>query len=290
MSGFNFGGGHDETKGLDASDNIVAVPLHRHEVSLDYYRIEPGVTYSFAENWDILLRIPYEIKELSARKNLIDPATVSEQAEMERNLNIHHRDRTYRGFADLMLVGGRHWSDVLREGDQLKTGFGLTLPTGRTEENPFKLGDQGLEHLHIQFGTGTFDPLLELNYFVPLSDELSLTSYAMSRFPFYKNSKTYRGPIGVTTGAQARYRASERITVHVGLIFHYQSFAHWDGERDQNSGLLALSGTLGAGTRINEKTNIGIDIRYPILQETLDDEGDAFEQGPTVVLSLSRLF
>ena len=32
----------------------------------------------------------------------------------------------------------------------------MTLPLGRTVEDPFALGDMGLPHEHSQFGTGTF--------------------------------------------------------------------------------------------------------------------------------------
>jgi hypothetical protein len=31
----------------------------------------------------------------------------------------------------------------------------MSLPIGKTEENPFELGDRGLSHQHIQFGSGT---------------------------------------------------------------------------------------------------------------------------------------
>jgi hypothetical protein len=39
---------------------------------------------------------------------------------------------------------------------------GVTVPLGRTEPNPFTLGDLGLPHEHIQFGTGTWDPVVGL--------------------------------------------------------------------------------------------------------------------------------
>ena len=70
--------------------------------------------------------------------------------------DIHHRNETLLGPGDpwLMAVTGRRmgaWSAAVRGG--------VTIPLGRTEENPFELGRRGLPHQHIQFGTGTWDPL-----------------------------------------------------------------------------------------------------------------------------------
>ena len=95
---------------------------------------------------------------------------------------------------------------VFREGDSLSLSLGTTLPTGKTEEDPFELGDSGLKHLHIQFGTGTFDPLLELNYSMPVAGKLGLGAYALGRFPAYENSKTYQGPMEITSGVLCVFR------------------------------------------------------------------------------------
>jgi hypothetical protein len=69
--------------------------------------------------------------------------------------DIHHRDETLVGLGDpwLMGVGSRTlgaWSMAARAG--------VTVPLGRTEENPFALGREGRTHQHVQFsapGRGT---------------------------------------------------------------------------------------------------------------------------------------
>jgi hypothetical protein len=45
-------------------------------------------------------------------------------------------------------------------GWRLTARAGLTIPLGRTEEDPFALGDMGLQHQHIQLGTGTANPVV----------------------------------------------------------------------------------------------------------------------------------
>ena len=67
---------------------------------------------------------------------------------------------------DLLFIGYKI-RGLFKTGDVVSTRFGTTIPIGRTEENPWKLGDAGIEHLHIQFGTGTFNPIANLRYSLP---------------------------------------------------------------------------------------------------------------------------
>ena len=71
----------------------------------------------------------------------------------------HHRNETVAGLADPVAAAargaaGRTWTTAARAG--------VTVPLGRTEPNPFALGREGLPHQHVQFGTGTWDPMLGL--------------------------------------------------------------------------------------------------------------------------------
>ena len=168
--------------------------------------------------------------------------------------------------------------------------FGTSLPTGATEEDPFKAADAGLNHEHIQFGTGTFDPLLELYYTAPLSPSFTLSAFGVGRFPFYENSKTYEGPTEVTTGLNLLYGVNSRLTLQSTLTAYYQGFAHWDGDRDINSGLRSLLGRLGATFITKRGTALNISVQQPITQETLDKKGDTFGQGPSFLFYVSHSF
>ena len=265
------------------------VPLHRHEVSIDYTRVELEADYTFTHDWDAVLRVPYEIKAQDARVDLVGSATIAQQEAAARNFNIHHQDETHTSLGDLMLLAAHRKSNLFRDGDWLKVAFGTSVPTGTTEEDPFKAGDRGEEHLHIQFGTGTFDPLLELNYRTPLSPRFSLSGYALGRAPLYENSKTYQGPPEITSGLLVGYRPRDRLFLHLNGTLYYQGFAHWDGVRDESSGLVATSAMVGVTVGLTPGTSLGFDVRYPVSQRTLQ-EGDAFEQGPTFLFTISRLF
>jgi len=289
LRGFDFEGGHDEEHGLSAGGSVIKVPPHKHEVSLDVARIETELEYSFLDNWDIWFRVPYEIKERSAKVGFLEAASELEREAMERNLNLHHKNETLRGFSDFRMLVAHRMNGLLRDGDALDVALGTSIPIGATERDPFKAGDAGLEHEHIQFGSGTVDPLLELYYTAPLSESFSLGGFAVGHFPFYENSKSYRGPLEVTAGPTANYKLSKWLSLHSNVSAYYQDFAHWDGERDINSGVLGTSGAIGAGVKIG-RVNVSVDVRYPFTQETLSDEGDTFEQGPTVLFNVFYSF
>ncbi len=290
VSGFDFEGGHLSTQGTAPDGQLVTVPLYKHQVSLDFTRLEFEYGYTFKQNWDVWFRLPYEIKRRVASIDLVDPASVAEEAAMERNKAIHHDRRTLTGPSDFKLLFAHRKLNLLREGDGLDIAFGTSLPTGATQEDPFKAGDAGLEHEHIQFGTGTFDPLIELYYTAPLSSSLTLGAFGVGRLPLYENSKTYQGPMELTSGVTLLYGVNSRVILQSSLTGYYQDFAHWDGVRDINSGLRSLNGRVGATFITKRGTALGLAVRQPIAQETLDKEGDTFEQGPSFLFYVSHSF
>ncbi len=290
VSGFDFEGGHLEDHGLSPEGALVDVPLHEHLVSLDFTRLEFEYDYTFKDNWDLWFRLPYEIKRRRASIGLLAPASAAEEEAMERNKGIHHDNETLTGPSDFKLLVAHRKLKLLREGDGLDIAFGTSLPTGATQKDPFKAAAAGLEHEHIQFGTGTFDPLIELYYTAPLSASFTLGAFGVGRFPLYENSKTYQGPMEVTSGVTLLYGVNSRVILQSSLTGYYQGFAHWDGVRDINSGLRSLNGRIGATFITKRGTALGLAIRQPIAQETLDKEGDTFEQGPSFLFYVSHSF
>ena len=144
-----------------------------------------------------------------------------------------------------------------------------------------------MQHLHLQFGTGTFDPLLELSYRNSVSDRFSIGGHLFSRFPFSENNKGYRGPIETTGGLVLDYKVNRTVSVHVNPTVNYQGFAHWVGEQDIHSGLIGTSVLLGMAVHSWKETEIGVDFLCPVSQRTLSD-GDAFRRGPAILLTFSR--
>ena len=279
-----------ETRGLSPTGQVVTSPLHRHLVSLDVLRLGWGFQYSIADNWQVMLSIPYAIKNQDASVEEIEPTSARERAAILANQNIHHRDETYRGFSDFSLLLSHRRRDILRDSDYLIVSLGSSIPIGKTEEAPFALGDAGLEHLHIHFGTGTFNPLAELHYGTPLFGDFSLKASIRGQFPFYENKKTYRGSVELTSTAEVKYRMCDWLAFHATYLRFYQSYAYWDGEQDINSGLVLNAGLVGATLNAGYGVPVRFSVMFPLHQRTLSDEGDAFELGITVSLTMSRSF
>ena len=290
LRGFDSDGGHLETKGLSPTRQVVKSPLHRHLVSLDFLRLDLGVQYSIANNWKVMLSIPYAIKDQDASIEEIEPTSPRDREAILANQDIHHRDETYRGFSDFSLLFSHRRLGILRDSDYLVGSLGSSIPIGKTEENPFSLGDAGLEHLHIQFGTGTFDPLAELHYGTPLFGDFSLNASVRGQFPFYKNNKTYRGSVELTSTAEVEYHLFDWLAFHAAYLGFYQSYAHWDGEQDINSGIVLNAGLFGAELNAGYGVPVHFSVMLPFHRRTLSDEGDAFELGTTVSLTMSRSF
>jgi NAD(P)-dependent dehydrogenase (short-subunit alcohol dehydrogenase family) len=70
---------------------------------------------------------------------------------------VHHRNETIAGIGDPWLLAS---AGTLLGRWIVQGRIGTSIPAGRAEPNPFALGEMGKPHQHIQFGNGTFDPLV----------------------------------------------------------------------------------------------------------------------------------
>lgn len=305
MRWFDAQGGHRETKGTFLDGNgklsVKTVPLHQHHVKLNIYRVDLGLKYYFGPRSALELNIPYEVKTQEASVEEIAPVTDEEWEAILRNGNNHHRDETYTGPTDLDLLVGHHLHGIFRKDDFLLGRIGTTIPTGKTEENPWKLGDAGLEHLHIQFGTGTFNPIADLHYSLPLYKGLGANMSLRGKLPFYENSKTYRGSREITYTAGLQYRLNKWLSFQASYLGFYQHYAYWAGERDINTGLRFSMASFGTSIATPYSLPIAVTVMLPLQQEMLDgdtnaslegqpEEIDAFEFGPLVSLTVIYSF
>lgn len=283
-------GGHLESRGLSSTGEVVDAPLHRHHVALSTYRIDVALQYLLSDQWSLQATVPYAVRNQEASVEWIDPVSPEERQAILRSRDIHHRNETYTGFSDADLLFGYKVRGLLKTNDVLSARLGTTIPIGKTEENPWELGDAGIEHLHIQFGTGTFNPIANLQYNLPLYRGLIITASARGMLPFYENSKTYRGSgeLGWTTGFT--YRLFDWFSFSGNYLGFYQSAAAWAGERDINTGLRYSMAAFGMSLATLEGISVSANVMFPLTQENLYDESDAIEFGNLVSLTTSYVF
>ena len=287
---FDAQGGHYENKGLSADGEVVDVPRHRHHVTLNTYRIDLGLRYRLGTHWRLEANVPYERKVQEATLEAVEPHSHADWEAIIRNRDTHHRSETYTGTTDSDLFLGYQIAAVFTDNDFLMGRIGTTIPLGKTEEDPWELGDAGLEHLHIQFGTGTFNPTANLQYSLPLYRGLILTASTRAMVPFYENSKTYRGATEVSYTAGFTYSLFKSLLVKGNYLGFYQSAAAWNGERDINTGLRYTMAAFGLSWRGINDVSLAMNVMFPLTQGTLYDTGDTIEFGNLISLTTSYLF
>ncbi len=301
MRSFDAQGGHLETKGISPEGAVIDVPLHRHHVTLNIFRVDVGLKYHLRPRWRLEANVSYETKTQEATIEEIKQVSPAQREAILHNQNNHHRSETYTGPTDMNVLLGHQVQGLFRENDFLLGRIGTTIPLGKTEEDPWKLGDAGLEHLHIQFGTGTFNPIADVRYSLPVYGGVAADVSLRGKLPFYENSKTYRGSREVTYTAGLNYRLNAWLSLRTSYLGFYQSYAYWAGERDINTGLRFSMASVGASVVTPYNIPLSITFVLPLQQETLYDdsnafvddryeESDAFELGPLVSLTVSYPF
>ncbi len=282
-------GGHLEHHGIASDGHVVDVPLHRHVVDLDLTRYEVSLSRTFNDTWDAAVRLPYFIKEQTASVEFPGPISEADRLAALRNAYIHHRTDTYEGFSDMEMAVGWRKHDVFGEGSILRISLGMTVPIGSTEVNPWVLGDAGEVHNHIQFGNGTFDPLLDFYIGIPLGKQWACSLYGRGRFPLYENYHGYQGSVEGTLIPRVTWLPNKKLSVSAGVSANYYGYSYWSGERDENSGQFTLNATVSAGLKLGDKVTGSIGVLLPLYTKSWSEE-DALEPAPVFTLSLARQF
>jgi len=307
MRWYDAKGGHFEDEGvfIDGNGNrtIGTVPNHRHHVTLNVYRIDVSLKYKLAPLWSLEANLPFESKVQEAIVEKLDGVDYDDRqwAAIVENGRIHHRDDTYTGLTDSEVFLGHYRLGVITKNDFLMGRIGMSIPIGKTEEDPWELGEAGLEHLHLQFGTGTFNPIINLHYNLPIYQGIAAHTSLRTKLPFYENSKTYRGSRELTYTGGLNYRLNKWFSFQAGYLGIYQSYAYWDGEIDKNTGLLFGMASLGTYILTPFNVPLSVTLMLPLHQKTLFDdsetladtnyeESDAFEFGPLVSLTVLYSF
>lgn len=282
-------GGHPETEGLSAAGTIVKVGEHAHEVELDLTRIEFSLSRTFDDTWDAVLRVPYFIKDQTAKTVFPEPISAEDRAAAIRSGYSHHRTETYEGFSDLEVSVGWRTRSFLLEGSVFRFSLGFTIPVGDTEDDPLVAGEAGLEHLHVQFGNGTVDPLVDFYFGLPLNERFAVSLFGRGRFPLYENDQGYRGSVEGLLAPRISWLPHKRLSFSAGLTASYYAYSEWSGQRDPNSGQFNLDASLGAGVKVTNQVTASFNAQLPLHTRAFSGE-DTLEPAPTFSLSMGWNF
>ncbi|MBL9020528.1 MAG: thioredoxin family protein [Myxococcales bacterium] len=204
-----------------------------------------------------------------------------EEVQIE-NPFIHHHNETLVGSGDPWLFARM---SLPAGGFTLGARLGVSLPLGRTEEDPFELGDRGIAHEHSQFGTGTFQPLLGLEVariFGPVRAEvfgLTLQSLYENDHGYYAGDRYAAGAGASSALGTTRWRF--RTTVEV----QHETAEKWNGIIRTDEGNIGRTDLLvGAEAmfRITDDWHLGAQLKIPVYVKV---QGGQLDMSPYLGLS-----
>jgi len=250
--------------------DITTTAVHaEHEA---HYVFEPDIGYHIIDmrlldlnltaqyqlnSWvGVELVAPYRLVEVDASFLGNDMEPISDSAS-----DIHHRDEVIQGFADLQFVGTAQIPSLVEPlNTHLSLQVGFSIPTAQTQPNPFTLGEVGLRHQHIFFGTGTYDPIGGLA-FRTIFPDFDLIGWTRTKASLTENKHGYQGPtissgaLGIKTGF-----GLEKWSFILQQEVQHETPAKWkqaDGsiENARNSGKTDLIATAGVFWSISDTMN-----------------------------------
>lgn len=245
-------------------DEVPVQPLYLHDQHIYPLELRLSGEYSLSKTFGVEVQLPFRMVNTT-----IEYTTPSGAPYEPLDEGVHHRDETVAGPADAWLL--------LRIGTTLDDWWvaarpGLTLPLGKTQEDPFALGDQGLRHQHIQLGTGTFDPLLVLEVFRDFKD-WNLGFFAQGQGSLYENSHGYRGPWRIYAGAAVGTTIVGDLSGSIGPEGFHESEDRWQGVVRQDGNLGRSELLLGAQlTQRIDKTALNLGVRVPLVRHIVVGE------------------
>jgi thiol-disulfide isomerase/thioredoxin len=253
---------------------------HDQNIALGELRIsaELGV----AEDIGIALSLPLRMVDTSIR--YLD-AGGDEVAIVDDDL--HHRNETLVGLVDPWLLG--HWHRQ-RGALSLDLRGGLSLPLGRTEEDPFVLGDAGMRHQHVQFGTGTFNPIASVGVGYDLG-RFALRGTAVTQQVLYENGKGYQAGDRYAGGVAATSPLGTRAwRFEAGAELMAETRELWNGvahEDDGNQGRIDVLAAAAVGRAIGGGFDAHLGIKVPVYTHVV---GGQLDYPIILELGVSRMF
>ena len=241
-------------------------PPQHHDQRFWIAELRMQAEYAVTDWLGVELQFPLRLSSTSITYRDVDGnAFVPDQRD------IHHRNETLFGVGDLWL------SSRFRQrfgAFSFSGRLGLTVPLGRTELNPFAAGRAGFEHQHVQFGTGTFDPLLGLEAAYAW-ERVTARVYGQAQLTLSESAKSFQAGSRFGGGVAVDFKLIPSLQVGVTAETLTELPERWEGvvEQDGNVGrtdvLLGLSGawTVGGST-------LTLSLRVPVYQHFIDTSAD----------------
>jgi hypothetical protein len=235
-----------------------------HELGIRMADLNVGMSLGLSFKTEVELRLPLRIFDVT-------PTFIGESGDtLIDYTSIHHRDETLVGLGDIAVMGRyRLVEPVLERRILVDLRFGLTVPTGSTEADPFTLAEAGESHQHVMFGSGTFDPIVGIESALRLNNAM-LIAWAQASASPLENSHGYKAPSKVMGGFSVMSGfGSETWSLNSGIETYHETPATWSGEPAKNSGRTDVIASAGVRYMHSEKWNYNFQMKVPKTVQSL---------------------
>jgi len=232
-----------------------------HDQSIWIGELRAAVEYGVNDWLGVRLQVPVKLLATTITYRHLDGTAFEPDW-----VGIHHRDETLFGIGDPWLTAriGTNF-----QGFTLLARVGASLPLGRTEADPFLAGREGREHQHIQFGTGTFNPLLAGEVLKPLGDVL-VGGYFQAMPVLVENAQGFRAGHRFSTGMFGGTLFFEKLRASLAVDVVHEEAERWGGivQQDGNLGRTdVLAGATVSYPFGNQQFSLGF--RTPVFQRVI---------------------
>jgi hypothetical protein len=260
----------------DECDEVPVQPPYLHDQYLYPVELRLAAEYGVTTALGVELQVPFRVV-----RTTIEYTTLEGEQYEPLDPHVHHRNETVAGPADPWLL--------LRVGTQLDGWWlaarpGVSIPLGRTEKDPFALGDEGIRHQHIQLGSGTFDPVLVLEASGPMGP-VSAGIFTQGQAALYENHHGYRAPWRVHGGFGAGIDVGAGFSVSPGVEALHEDAERWHGvvKQDGNLGRTEVLVALTLGYTF-EATEFSLAFKVPVYRRIVEgDEAPGELESPLTV-------
>ncbi|MFP2926465.1 hypothetical protein ACLESO_14840 [Pyxidicoccus sp. 3LG] len=240
-------------------------PPQLHDQRFSLGELRARVEYGLTDTWGLELQLPLRLNSTTVQFRRLDGTPVTLDY-----VNIHHRDETLFGLGDAWLRA-RYAFGLGDVG--LVARAGLTVPVGGTVENPFALGDAGLEHQHVQFGTGTVQPLLALEA-ERRWDGWSARAWGQAQLSLVENRFGFRSGSRFAVGVSGEVKVVGALRVSAGADLANEQPERWNGRVQQDGNLGRTDVLVGGGLAYPlGAVELGLTVRVPVYQHIIGHHG-----------------
>ncbi len=260
-------------------------PPQVHDQMFYVGELRPTFELGLGDTFSLELQAPIRLSATTVKYRRLDGTEFDPDY-----VNIHHRNETLAGLADPSVSVRAVW----KLGGVVVGGrLGLTLPLGKTEENPFALGRKGLEHQHLQFGSGTFNPKGGIELAYPLG-RFQLRGYGQTQLTLYENAKGFRAGHRFAGGVAGDGRVVGELRGALGVDLSNEQPERWAGRIEQDGNLGRTDFLVGASLAYPLGTfMLTLGVKVPVYQHIIvsaDHRGGQLSYPAIVTVGIQRIF